>query len=75
MAKLISPDKEAELKAFIADKHPGAICVANYKGGVGKTTLVCLLGYYLAEISKKRVLLLDIDPQWKKLGQVQLMRN
>lgn len=63
MKKLISPDKELELKAFLADKHPGAICVANYKGGVGKTTLVCLLGYYLAEISKKKVLLLDIDPQ------------
>jgi len=63
MAKLISDDKAAELKAFFATKHPGSICVANYKGGVGKTTLVCLLGYYLAEKTKKKVLLFDIDPQ------------
>jgi len=63
MGSLISTEKATELKAFVADKHPGAICVANYKGGVGKTTLVCLLGYYLAEITKKKVLLFDIDPQ------------
>jgi len=63
MGTLISPSKAAELKAFIADKHPGSICVANYKGGVGKTTLVCLLGYYITEITGKRVLLFDIDPQ------------
>lgn len=63
MGNLISEEKAVELKAFFADKHPGAICVANYKGGVGKTTLVCLLGYYLAEITKKKVLLFDIDPQ------------
>lgn len=63
MGGLISEEKAIELKAFVADKHPGAICVANYKGGVGKTTLVCLLGYYLAEITKKKVLLFDIDPQ------------
>jgi chromosome partitioning protein len=48
---------------FKAPKHPGAICVANYKGGVGKTTVACLLGYYLAEITGKKVLLIDIDPQ------------
>lgn len=60
---LISPDKKLEIDAFLAPKHPGAICVANYKGGVGKTTLVCLLGYYLAEKTGKNVLLFDIDPQ------------
>src|SRR5258708_40036216 len=63
MRSLISDEKAAELKAFFASKHPGSICVANYKGGVGKTTLVCLLGYYLAEITKKKVLLFDVDPQ------------
>jgi cellulose biosynthesis protein BcsQ len=44
------------------DKHPKSICVANYKGGVGKTTITTLLGYYLAHLGK-RVLLFDIDPQ------------
>ena len=63
MVKVISEEKAAELKVFYEEKHPGTICVANYKGGVGKTTLVCLLGYYLAERTKKRVLLFDIDPQ------------
>jgi cellulose biosynthesis protein BcsQ len=63
MAKLISDEKAEELRAFMTDKHPGSICVANYKGGVGKTTLVCLLGYYLTERTGKQVLLFDIDPQ------------
>lgn len=43
-------------------KHPQSICVANYKGGVGKTTMSCLIGYYLAKKGHK-VLLFDIDPQ------------
>ncbi|MCS1411069.1 MAG: Chromosome partitioning protein ParA [Verrucomicrobia subdivision 3 bacterium] len=43
-------------------KHPGALCVINYKGGVGKTTVVTLLGVYLAT-KGKRVLLVDTDPQ------------
>lgn len=63
MSKLISDDKAIELKALMQEKHPGTICVANYKGGVGKTTLVCLLGYYLAEKTGKKVLMFDIDPQ------------
>jgi len=44
------------------EKHPKSICIANYKGGVGKTTITTLLGYYLANKGYK-VLLLDIDPQ------------
>lgn len=63
MSTVISASQAAEIKAFLADKHRGSICVANYKGGVGKTTLVCLLGYYLAETTDKKVLLFDIDPQ------------
>ncbi|HZS07516.1 MAG TPA: ParA family protein [Blastocatellia bacterium] len=59
----LSRDRKSDFDVFFAEKHPGSICVANYKGGVGKTTLVCLLGYYLAELEKKKVLLLDIDPQ------------
>jgi len=60
---VISREKKLELDAFLAPKHPGSICVANYKGGVGKTTVVCLLGYYLAQQTEKKVLLFDIDPQ------------
>jgi len=51
------------LQNMTAPRHPGSIAVINYKGGVGKTTISCLLGYYLAEETKKKVLLLDIDPQ------------
>lgn len=60
---LVDVKTAIKLKGFVASKHPGAICVANYKGGVGKTTITCLLGYYLARRTKKKVLLFDIDPQ------------
>jgi len=60
---VIDDKKAKELNAFLAPKHPGTISVANYKGGVGKTTVVTLLGYYLAEMTNEKILLIDIDPQ------------
>lgn len=57
------PEKlKSQFNALKIDKHPKSICIANYKGGVGKTTVTTLLGYYLAN-KGNRVLLFDIDPQ------------
>lgn len=49
--------------AMVHPKHPRSICIINYKGGVGKTTITALLGIYLSQVAKKKVLLFDIDPQ------------
>src|SRR5436305_2087990 len=61
---ILAGKAEVLSKSLVTPKHRGAISVVNYKGGVGKTTVSCLLGYYLAEYTPKgKVLLFDIDPQ------------
>lgn len=58
----IPKEIKQKLDASKIDKHPKSICIANYKGGVGKTTITTLLSYYLANKGNK-VLVFDIDPQ------------
>lgn len=40
-----------------------SIAMFNNKGGVGKTTLTCNVTSYIASVKKKRVLVVDCDPQ------------
>lgn len=39
------------------------VCMVNFKGGVGKTTLCLALADFLSGIHQRRVLLIDLDPQ------------
>lgn len=49
------------------------LCVANHKGGVGKTSLCVSLAWEFAR--KKRVLLIDTDPQGNASTHMGLTKN
>ena len=51
------------LAAKPAKPEPKVISFVNLKGGVGKTTLAVSYASYLGRVKKKRVLLVDLDPQ------------
>lgn len=42
---------------------PYVISIINYKGGVGKTTLTLNLSFAFSTLFKKKVLMVDLDPQ------------
>jgi chromosome partitioning protein len=53
-----------ELKRVASEPTAIVASLMNMKGGVGKSTLTANLGWYCAFRAQKRVLLVDLDPQF-----------
>lgn len=49
---------------MFSKKDGRVVSFMNMKGGVGKTTLCLGLGYYLAKSENKKILFIDLDPQF-----------
>ena len=60
--------KTPNTKTSNSNQNAGTKCITaslvNMKGGVGKSTLTANLGWYAAYYLNKRVLLVDLDPQF-----------
>ena len=42
----------AGARTIVQEKHPGSICIINYKGGVGKTTIT--IAWHLSGTESKK---------------------
>ena len=51
------------------------VSVINMKGGVGKTTLTVNLAYTLTIEYQKRILIIDIDPQFNATQYLMGQKN
>lgn len=71
--RIITSQSESTPKQKNKRKKAKIISVCSQKGGVGKTTTAVNLGTAIAKFYKKRVLVIDLDPQGhveKSLGSI-----
>jgi len=53
-----------EVAGLATERAATIVSLMNMKGGVGKSTLTANLGWYCAYTEQRRVLLIDLDPQF-----------